>query len=184
MKPTVTALWAAQREFFTANPGEAFDEGAYLAAREVDPSFQQRSDLYSVQDRAQARKIIMALEESMRTMPSAMTECTLRHFFAPGCYGREMTIPKGVLVVGKIHKHAHLNIISKGRVRVMTEAGPMVIEAPHTFVSEVGTKRAVLAEEETIWTTIHVTSETDLAKIEDEVIAKSYDELKALEDKS
>jgi hypothetical protein len=44
--------------------------------------------------------------------------------------------------------------------------------APYTFVSEVGTKRVVHALEETIWTTVHVTDETDLEKIEDYVIAK------------
>ena len=36
------------------------------------------------------------------------------------------------------------------------------------------------ALEDTVWTTIHVTEETDLEKIEDYVIAKSYDELEAL----
>ena len=36
------------------------------------------------------------------------------------------------------------------------------------------------ALEETIWTTYHPTKETDLAIIEDQVIAKSFDELDAL----
>ncbi len=126
------------------------------------------------------REGIMQLQEYMQTLESTLENCTLRHIFAPGSYAREMTIPKGTLIIGKIHKHAHLNIISKGKVRVATEFGPIYFEAPHTFVSEVGTKRAVYALEDTIWTTIHVTEETDLAKIEDYVIAKSYEELEAL----
>lgn len=124
------------------------------------------------------RRQVFNLQDFMaNNVPSTLEDCTLRHFFAPGCYGREMTIPKGTLIIGKIHKHAHLNIISKGRARVITEFGPMEIVAPYTFVSAPGTKRIVLAEEEVIWTTIHVTEETDLEKIEDVVIAKSYDEL-------
>lgn len=126
------------------------------------------------------RKGIMQLQTYMQTLESNLEQCTLRHIFAPGSYAREMTIPKGTLIIGKIHKHAHLNIISKGKVRVATEFGPMFFEAPYTFVSEVGTKRAVYALEDTIWTTVHVTEETDLEKIEDYVIAKSYDELAAL----
>ena len=126
------------------------------------------------------RKGIMQLQEYMQTLESTLENCTLRHIFAPGSYAREMTIPKGTLIIGKIHKHAHLNIISQGKVRVATEFGPVYFEAPYTFVSEVGTKRAVYALEDTIWTTIHVTEETDLVKIEDYVIAKSYAELEAL----
>jgi hypothetical protein len=123
------------------------------------------------------RQGVMVLQEHMQTLESTLDNCTLRHIFAPGSYAREMTIPKGTLIIGKIHKHAHLNIISKGKVRVATEFGPMSFEAPYTFVSDVGTKRAVYAIEDTIWTTIHVTTETDLDKIEEYVIAKDYDEL-------
>lgn len=118
---------------------------------------------------------------------STLNECTVKHYFTPidgnfGCYtyAREMTIPKDTVIVGKLHRHQHLNIISKGRVEVITEHGPKSYEAPCTFVSEVGTKRAVYAKEDTIWTTIHVVSygsEADLDKIEAEVIAPSYDDL-------
>ena len=44
------------------------------------------------------------------------------------------------------------------------------------MVSEPGTKRAVVAETDAVWTTIHLTNETDLAKIESEVIAASFEE--------
>jgi hypothetical protein len=117
---------------------------------------------------------ILKLQDHMKSMESVLDDCVVKHIFAPGCYAREMTIPKGTLIIGKIHKHAHLNIISKGCVRVATEFGPSFFEAPYTFVSEVGTKRAVYALEDVVWTTIHVTEETDLGKIEDYVIAKDY----------
>jgi hypothetical protein len=48
------------------------------------------------------------------------------------------------------------------------------------FVSEVGLKRAVYAEEDTIWVTVHLTEhsgEENLDKIEEEVIAPSYEEM-------
>lgn len=115
--------------------------------------------------------------------------CTLRHYFTPiseyGCcnYAREMTIPAGTLVIGKIHRHEHLNIISQGRIAVSTEFGTQYLVAPCTFVSEVGLKRAVIAEEDTIWTTIHMVAKSGeeyLKEIEDEVIAPSYEALKMI----
>lgn len=132
---------------------------------------------------AQRRAGIMKLQQAMLEHPERLnldTDTPLRHFFAPGVYGREMSIPAGTLIVGKIHRHAHLNIISQGRVRVVTEFGEHELTAPHTFVSEPGTKRAVLALEDTIWTTIHPTTSTDLEEIEREVIAPTYE---ALEEK-
>lgn len=117
----------------------------------------------------------------MKELPSTLQDCTLRHIFAPGLYAREMTIPEGTVIVGKIHKHAHVNTISKGRCSVMTEFGPMEIQAPHTFVSEPGTKRVVVALEEVIWTTYHPSNETDLDKLEEGIIAKSYEEIGILD---
>ena len=51
---------------------------------------------------------------------STLDDCELTHYFSPiieefGCavYGRQMFIPKDTLIVGKIHKHSHLNVILK-----------------------------------------------------------------------
>lgn len=139
------------------------------------------------------RENILKVECGMKDMIASgelkdtLPDCTLTHYFTPiddkyGCctYAREMFIPKGTLIIGKIHRHQHLNIISKGKVSVATEFGTKYLEAPCTFISEVGLKRAVVALEDTIWTTIHLTSknsEEDLAEIEDEVIAPSYEAL-------
>lgn len=103
--------------------------------------------------------------------------CPVRHHFAPGAYGRVMTLPAGLVVVGKIHKHAHINVISKGRVRVFTEQeGEQTLIAPCTFVSSPGTKRVVMVDEETVWTTVHVTDKTDLVEIEKEMISEDFQE--------
>jgi hypothetical protein len=129
------------------------------------------------------RREVMSLQEFIRCRNDKLdpdADCPVKHIFAPGAYAREILLPAGAVVVGKIHKHAHLNFITKGKVRVVTETGALEMTAPYTFVSEVGTKRVVYAVEETIWTTVHITNETDLEKIEDYVIAKTYDELGAL----
>jgi hypothetical protein len=118
---------------------------------------------------------------------STLEDCIVKHYFSPkdekyGCctYAREMLIPKGTLIIGKIHRHQHLNIISKGKVVVYTEFGEKHLEAPITFVSEIGLKRSVYALEDTLWTTIHLTEfvgEDNLDKIEEEVISPDYEQI-------
>ncbi len=131
----------------------------------------------------EGRGKVLALQASMEALPAerqldigAMT----RHYFADGAYAREMTIPAGVVVVGKIHKTAHICIVSKGVVDVLDESGEVRrIVAPATFVSPPGTKRAAFAVEETVWTVFHPTHETDLERIERAFIAQDFEELEA-----
>jgi len=107
-----------------------------------------------------------------------MDECPLTHKFADGVYVREIFIPADTLVVGKIHRHSHPNFLMKGKVAVYTEdGGSQILEAPLSIISPAGTKRVVYAIEDTVWITVHVTEETDLDKIEEVVIAKTYNEL-------
>jgi hypothetical protein len=106
-------------------------------------------------------------------------ECPVRHFFSNGRYMREMLIPKGTVILGKIHKHAHLNNISVGHVQVYTGEGLLEFKAPHAFISTPGTQRLVHALEDTVWTTYHENpSDTrDLEQLEAEIIATSFDQL-------
>lgn len=121
------------------------------------------------------RAKLYALQERLGDLPEA--ECPLQHVFAPGAYARTIFIPAGTVIVGKIHKHAHLNILCKGSVTVLTESGgTQDLTGPLTMVSPPGTKRAVIAHTDAVWTTVHLTSETDLDAIEEQVIAKTYAE--------
>ena len=130
-----------------------------------------RLDIFSV---SATRDNILALQDSIAELDQV--DLPVKHYFAPGLYCREIFMPSGSVVVGKIHKHSHMNVISKGKVRVSTEFGNEEFIAPHSFVSLPGTKRAVYVMEDCIWTTFHPTNETDLEKIEDHVIAKSFEE--------
>jgi hypothetical protein len=129
------------------------------------------------------RNELLRLQTAMQTEIAAGRleafdcDANLQHVFAPGAYGRTLSFPKGTLIVGKIHKHAHLNVLSQGEVLVLTESGGLErLVGPLTMVSPPGTKRAVYALADTVWTTVHLTDETDLEKIEDHVIAKSYED--------
>jgi hypothetical protein len=126
------------------------------------------------------RETILRFEAALRDLPQ--TECPLKHTFAPGMYAREIFLPAETFIVGKIHKHAHLNIVTRGRCTVVTEFGRKEIDAtngPVTFTSDAGSKRALYVHEDTVWTTIHSVQTTDLAEIERDIIAPDYPELDA-----
>lgn len=122
----------------------------------------------------EARKKIFALEDELRAYPQR--ELPLVHRFSKGLYAREMFIPKDTVAIGKIQRYQCLNIISMGDITVLTEAGAQRLTAPHSWVSPPGTKRLVYANEDTVWTTVHATNETDLDKLEEELILKNYDD--------
>jgi len=117
------------------------------------------------------RQQILGLERLLTTHPRAIlgdnTLCPLKHSFAPGIYVREIFIPKGTILTGKIHKHEHPNFLMSGKVEVYTENGGLeILQAPLAMISKAGTKRVIYAMEDTVWITVHATDEQELEKIE------------------
>jgi len=125
------------------------------------------------------RSKILEFEERLGQVDGIMRgDCfPLKHTFVDGAYVREITMPKGAILTSKIHKVCHPYFILKGEVSVLTENGVERIKAPHSGVTPAGTKRILYIHEETVWTTVHVTKEKDLDKIEEEVIANSFEEV-------
>jgi hypothetical protein len=123
-------------------------------------------------DCAELRDRLDRLEGEMLAMPQI--EIAVTHTFVNGLYAREIFIPKGTILTGKIHKTDHLNIISKGDISVITEDGVKRVQAPCSIVSRAGTKRAGYAHEDTVWTTIHATPEMPLDELEAQLIAPTH----------
>jgi hypothetical protein len=133
-----------------------------------------------LQERGSAKEKLYSLQALVGQLPQV--ECPLQHLFAPAengkfIYSRTIFIPAGTFIVGKIHRHRHHNILSMGKVQVFTEFdGAQHLVGPLSMVSEARTKRGVYAETDTVWTTIHLVSTTDLDKIERELIAETFEE--------
>jgi hypothetical protein len=128
----------------------------------------------------QMRDQVVALEESMRAMPEHQIHIEPRHYFAHGLYAREITIPKGTVLTGKIHLFEHINIISAGDISVMTEHGIRRIKAPATIVSKPGMKRVGWAHEDTMWTTIHACDVQDGDEAERLLVVDTFEEFEKL----
>lgn len=142
---------------------------AAIAVTNTQLAMQERAAIMRIQSACQALSDGHRMDESP----------PLKHWLAPGIYAREIHLPADSVVVGKIHRHRHLNILSVGRVTVMTEFGVDELTAPASFISEAGTKRVVHTHEAAIWTTIHPNPDgiTDTAELERMFVAESYAEL-------
>jgi quercetin dioxygenase-like cupin family protein len=114
---------------------------------------------------------IPKLENSMLSMEQV--DCSLVHRFAPGVYLREIFMPAGSFVLGHEHNTEHLNIVIRGRARVLIDGVIQEIVAGDTFVSGAGVRKTLYILEDTVWQTVHPTDETNVEKLETLLITKS-----------
>lgn len=99
------------------------------------------------------------------------TECPVVHRFAPGVYLREIHMPADTVVIGKVHKTEHFNILVKGACLIVHQDGTREeLRAPMTFVSKAGVQKVLYILEDMIWQTVHVTQETDMEKLAAEIV--------------
>jgi hypothetical protein len=102
----------------------------------------------------------------------------LKHTFADGVYVRQMSMNKGSVVVGAIHKHLHVWFLLTGKIRVGTEESFEDYISPCYVVATPGTKRVIYAMEESIFVNIHKnpTNSQDIDFLEKEIVAKDFKE--------
>lgn len=96
------------------------------------------------------RQKVERLEEALTNAPQV--ECPVRHFFSNGLFAREITIPKGVCLIGAVHRMDNIAILSAGRLQIVTEDGVKEIAAPATIPLKAGAKNCAVALETAVWT--------------------------------
>lgn len=130
---------------------------------------------FAVKPAKTARERVDRLEAEILEAPQV--DCPVRHHFAPGVYAREITIPKGTLLIGVVHKLDNLVVLSAGRLRLVTDTGIVEIAAPHTLMCKAGTKNAAVALEDSVWTNFFATEETDPDKLVELLTESTADQL-------
>ena len=148
-----------------------------------DLAMEKREEKRQLQlSKEQFRNGIMKVQENLENHPNGLTGEALeklnplKHSFADGCYIREIFNPKGQLLVTKIHKVTHPFFLMKGDMSILMEDGIKRIKAPHYGITPAGTKRIIYCHEDCVFVTVHATKLTDIKAIEEEVIAKDFDE--------
>lgn len=131
-----------------------------------------------ISHKEQLRGGILDFQEKLSELPQ--TDIPLTHHFSKDIYGREILMPAGTIVIGKIHKHSSLNILAGGEISLLTEEGTKRLSAPYVVSSKPGIKRVIYVHKDATWVTVHGTAETDVDKIEEQFIAKTYDDVEEL----
>lgn len=146
------------------------------------PALDARGELAfaGVSDPHEVRAAIVALQRHLESLSGEKLELPIEHEFTAGLYLRRLRIPKGTLLVGKIHKQACVNVVESGDISVLTETGSKRITAGFTIISPANLQKVGYAHEDTIFTNIFRTDETDPAKLEKELIWESYEAMEQL----
>lgn len=117
-------------------------------------------------------KSIFEFENEILKLPQIPLEPA--HYFAEGLYARELWMPAGSYITGKIHIKEHLCIISFGYVTVASDDEVVTLRGPCTFVGKPGSKRALIVHEDTLWTAIHSTDKKTVEECEETLVTNDY----------
>lgn len=107
-----------------------------------------------------------AIIERIEAMEVVMAECEqveipVKSSNTNGMYCREITIPKGTLLTGRVHLFDYVDIMLSGDITVATADGAKRFTGAHVFDGKAGRKRAGYAHEDTQWITVHRTDIND-----------------------
>ena len=133
---------------------------------------------WSALERLPIRDKVFFVETVIKEHPLALSaaDFPVFHHFSPGRYRRELRVPKGIIIIGKIHKYACRNSLEEGDMSVLVGDKILRITAPYMSDSPAGTKRIAYTHEDSIWITTHKTTETDIEKLERDLTAESEQE--------
>lgn len=99
------------------------------------------------------------------------------HLFEDGLYHRKITIPAGLIAIGRVHREEHFNVIAHGSCLLWTSDQPVLrkLTGPCSFVAPPGCRKAIYVLEEITWCTSHVTDAKDVPTAEERLLyPKNY----------
>lgn len=120
------------------------------------------------------------IEFQERLSEEKQVQLPLLHNFAPGVYLRRILMPAGTFVIGKTHRTEHMNLVLSGSASVMIDGEIRFLKTGDVFNSGEGIKKVLYIHEEMIWGTIHPTAETDMDKLEKQLVLSGEEERQLL----
>lgn len=98
---------------------------------------------------------VVELQDFIKENNIETKEMPVIHHFAPDVYARQMDANAGDLVISRMHRTEHLNVLLKGSISILTEEGVQHLTAPMVMKSAIGSKRIGYFHEDSSWLTIH-----------------------------
>ena len=91
----------------------------------------------------------------------------MEHTLLDGMYTRRIYMDEGCYFTSGIHKTEHPFVILSGKILVRTHTGSIMYQAPYRGITKPGTRRILLALEDTVWETFHATQLKSVTEIVD-----------------
>lgn len=123
------------------------------------------------------------LANHLRAMDNDTT--SIVEYFASDSYVREMVIPAGTCVIGRVHKTDCINILLEGEIVIVDNDGNRKeMKAPQVFIAKAGHQKAGFAIKDTRWLNCFSCKEEQLADVVNHFTVETEEEyMKLLENK-
>ena len=131
---------------------------------------------------ADTQQQIKDFHQEVQAMPESVgsSDDGVTHYVNGGMYAREMVMPAGMVIIGKIYTQDHICIVTKGVIDVVDSFGKRRIKAPFTLTGKAGTQRVGITLEDTVWTTITATELKEPEAIMNSITTTDYKYFKEL----
>lgn len=131
------------------------------------------------------REFIIGFEDALAAQPNAVWGdneiMPLTHKFCDGMYIREIFIPAGMLLTGKIYLRENPCFLMMGTIAIITEEGGLVMmSAPQVVISPAGCKRAAYALTDVKWANVYLNPNGHTSfseEYERELVRNTYEEI-------
>lgn len=118
---------------------------------------------------------ILALEEKMREFPQL--DLPVKHYHIEGVYVRELFIPAGTVLTGKIHNKENISILSQGELMISNgDSALRIIKAPYTVVDKPGVKRLGYAITDCTFINVLRSDKKTVPELEEELVSDTFEQ--------
>lgn len=126
------------------------------------------------------REAIMSLEQTIEDTPELQKlkiELPVTHHFHAEIYMRELFIPRGTILTGRIHLFDHFELLISGDLTMSTESDePQRITGYTVIKGMAGKKRAFYAHSDSIFMTVHTSDEHEPEEMYDRMTCDSFEQ--------
>lgn len=107
------------------------------------------------------------------TEPSAPDVIEIVHHFGGGVYAKETYLKTGQILVQHKHEHAHLSVLSSGKVELQVDDQRSEVIAPACLTIEANKHHGIRALTDVVWFCIHATNCTDPDLVDQVLVVES-----------
>lgn len=126
--------------------------------------------LTKIDDQQAVHQEIESFTRFMNCLPEEQrVDCPNKHYFAPGVYVREMFIPAGTFIIGRVHKTSHINIMLQGEGKFIINGEIVDVKQGDIFNSDANVRKVCIATSDVRFLNVFPVAHEDVEELEKEL---------------